>query len=114
MMQIETETRGGVAVVSLTGDVLGGPDGSALIDRLHELRATGTLNAVVDLTGVRHMNSSGLGMLIGALTSVRNAGGDLRLSGVGGRVHTLLTVTKLIGVFQTFETASDAAASYQE
>ena len=58
------------------------------------------------------MNSSGLGMLIGALTSVRNAGGDLRLAAVSGRVHTLLTVTKLIGVFQVFETSDAAVASF--
>jgi anti-sigma B factor antagonist len=113
MMQFETDTRDGVTVVSLTGDALGGPDGSALLDRLHALRTDGTPNVVVDLGGVRHMNSSGLGMLIGALTSVRNAGGDLRLSGVGGRVHTLLTVTKLIGVFQSFESADAAVASFQ-
>ena len=113
MMQIETETQDGVAVVSLTGDAMGGPDGSALLDRLHDLRADGLQNVVVDLGGVRHMNSSGLGMLIGALTSVRNAGGDLRLASVSGRVHTLLSVTKLLGVFQTFETVDAAVASFQ-
>jgi len=113
MMQFETETRDGVAVVSLTGDAMGGPDGSALLDHLHDLRADGAQNVVVDLASVRHMNSSGLGMLIGALTSVRNAGGDLRLAAVSSRVHTLLTVTKLLGVFQTFETSDTAVASFQ-
>lgn len=111
-MQFETESRDGVAVVSLTGDAMGGPDGSALLDHLHDLRSGGSTNVVVDLSSVRHMNSSGLGMLIGALTSVRNAGGDLRLAAVGGRVHTLLTVTKLLDVFQTYETTDAAVASF--
>ena len=111
-MQLDSDLHGDVALVRLSGDAMGGPDGAALLDRLHDLRAEGARNVVVDLGGVRHMNSSGLGMLIGALTSVRNAGGDLRLAALGSRVQTLLSVTKLLGVFQTFETADDALASF--
>lgn len=111
-MTISRTTTDGVAVLSLDGDALGGPDGSALHDALHQARGEGPLNAVVDLSGVRHMNSSGLGMLIGALTTARNAGGDLRLAAVGDRIRTLLEVTRLDGVFQSFETVADAVASY--
>jgi len=112
-MQIDSELHGDVALVRLAGDAMGGPDGAALLDRLHSLRADGASNVVVDLAGIRHMNSSGLGMLIGALTSVRNAGGDLRLAGLGSRIETLLSVTKLLDVFQTFETADRAVASFE-
>ena len=113
MMQIDSETRDGVALVTLAGDAMGGPDGSALLDRLHELRGDGSANVVVDLGGVRHMNSSGLGMLIGALTSARNAGGDLRLAAINSRIQTLLSVTQLLDVFQTFDTADQAVASFE-
>ena len=113
MMQIDSETRDGVALVTLAGDAMGGPDGSALLDRLHELRGSGSANVVVDLGGVRHMNSSGLGMLIGALTSARNAGGDLRLAAINSRIQTLLSVTQLLDVFQTFDTADQAVASFE-
>ena len=113
MMQIDLQTRDGVAVATLTGDAMGGPDGSALLDRLHALRADGARRVVVDLGGVDHMNSSGLGMLIGALTSARNAGGDLKLAAVPGRVQTLLSVTRLTDVFETHGTADAAVASYQ-
>ncbi|MEL6612948.1 MAG: STAS domain-containing protein, partial [Bacteroidota bacterium] len=58
------------------------------------------------------MNSSGLGMLIGALTIVRNAGGDLRLANVHARVTQLLTVTKLLGVFAIHDTVDEAVAAF--
>ena len=112
MMQIDLTDRDGVAVAALSGDAMGGPDGTVLLDKLHALRAAGTTRVVVDLGGVAHMNSSGLGMLIGALTSSRNAGGDLRLAAVPGRVQTLLSVTRLGDVFETFDTAEAAVASY--
>lgn len=112
-MDIQSSHHGSVIVVSLEGDALGGPDGSALHDTLHAERGDGPLNAVVDLEGVRHMNSSGLGMLIGALTTARNTGGDLRLTGASERIQTLLRVTQLDGVFQSFDTADKAVASFE-
>ena len=111
-MQIEHTDHEGVAVFALSGDALGGPDGSALHDQLHAVRADGPLHAVVDLGGVRHMNSSGLGMLIGALTTARNTGGDLRLAGVEGRIQTLLEITQLTGVFKSYGSVEEAVASY--
>ena len=58
------------------------------------------------------MNSSGLGMLIAALSSVRNGGGDLRLARVGERVHALLVITKLAAVFKQFPTLDEAVTSF--
>lgn len=111
-MHIEHKDHEGVAVLRLTGDALGGPDGSALHDTLHQSRGDGPIQAVVDLDGVRHVNSSGLGMLIGALTTARNTGGDLRLARVSDRARTLLEVTQLLGVFRTFDTVDEAVASF--
>lgn len=112
MMTIDLQERDGVAVAALSGDAMGGPDGTVLLDRLHTLRAAGTPHVVVDLSGLEHMNSSGLGMLIGALTSSRNAGGDLKLAAVPKRVQTLLSVTRLTDVFETHGTVDAAVASY--
>ena len=60
------------------------------------------------------MNSSGLGMLISAMTTLRNAGGDLRLANVADRIQSLLVITKLITVFKHFESVEDAAKSYED
>ena len=114
MMQFDVDEQDGVAVLALSGDVMGGPDGAALHDRLQNLKAAGRRNVVVDLDGVRFMNSSGLGMLIGALTTMRNAGGDLRLARVGQRVQSLLMITKLATVFQHYDSVDDAVASFSD
>jgi anti-sigma B factor antagonist len=111
-MQISLSEQGPVTVATLDGDALGGPDGSALHDALHSCPGGLPAHVVVDLSAVRHMNSSGLGMLIGSLTSVRQAGGDLRLAGASARIQTLLQVTRLLDLFQTFETADEAVASF--
>ena len=96
-MDITASDRDGVTVLTLDGDALGGPDGSALHDALHDARGNAPARVVVDLARVRHMNSSGLGMLIGALTTARNSGGDLRLAAPGERVTMLLDVTRAVG-----------------
>jgi anti-sigma B factor antagonist len=113
MMTFDVSDSDGVLVVTLDGDAMGGPDGSALLDRLHALRQEGRRNVVADLGGLRGMNSSGLGMLIAALSSVRNGGGDLRLARVGDRVRQLLVITKLAAVFRQFPTVEEAKASFQ-
>ena len=113
MMHFDVDERNGAAVIALSGDVMGGPDGSALHDQLQQLKSEGKRNVVIDLDGVRFMNSSGLGMLIGALTTMRNAGGDLRLARVGDRVQSLLMITKLSAVFVHHDTVDEAVASFQ-
>ena len=113
-MDITTSDRDGVTVITLDGDALGGPDGSAMHDALHSAKGDAPARVVVDLARVRHMNSSGLGMLIGALTTARSSGGDLRLAAPGERVVALLDVTQLSDVFQSFDTVDAAVASFED
>jgi len=68
---------------------------------------------VVDLGEVKFMNSSGLGMLIGALTTVRNAGGNLKLARASDKIEQLLVVTKLVTVFEHFDAVDEALASFK-
>ncbi|MEM6326123.1 MAG: STAS domain-containing protein [Bacteroidota bacterium] len=112
-MQIHVTDHDGVAVVALEGDAMGGPDGTVLMERIRERRAEGQTRFVVDLAGVERMNSSGLGMLIGALTTVHNADGHLVLANVHPRVHQLLDVTKLLGVFTLHDSEPAAVASFE-
>ena len=69
-------------------------------------------NVVVDMKNVNWMNSSGLGILIGGLTTMRNNGGDLRLANVTERIKSLLMITKLITVFDTYESLDLAVSSF--
>ncbi len=113
-MNYNVDERYNSVVITLKGNVMGGPDGSKLHDTLHELQEAGKTNVVVDLSKFKFMNSSGLGMLISAMTTMRNAGGDLRLAKVADRIQSLLVITKLITVFKHFESVEDAAKSYEQ
>ena len=111
-MTFDVDERYNAVVLKLKGNVMGGPDGAKLHDQLHELKGSGKKNVVVDLSKVKFMNSSGLGMLISAMTTMRNVGGDLRLANVADRIQSLLVITKLITVFKHYDSVEKAATSY--
>jgi anti-sigma B factor antagonist len=111
-MRFDTDERYNAVVLKLKGDVMGGPDGSKLHDKLRELKEAGQTNVVVDLSRVRFMNSSGLGMLIGGLATMRNSGGDLRLARAADRIQSLLVIAKLLSVFRHYESVDEAVESY--
>ena len=113
-MNYNVDERYNAVVVTLKGNVMGGPDGQKLHDTLHELKEQGKRNIVADLGKVKFMNSSGLGMMISALTTMRNAGGDLRLANVADRIQSLLVITKLITVFRHFDSVDEAVQSYED
>ncbi|MCH9008549.1 STAS domain-containing protein [candidate division KSB1 bacterium] len=111
-MKMDEKTSGDIVVLRLSGKIMGGPDASLLNDKLHELIEVGKTKVVVDLGSVEWMNSSGLGILIGGLTTMRNSGGDLKLANITDRIQSLLMITKLLTVFETFETIEEAAGSF--
>jgi anti-sigma B factor antagonist len=113
-MNFDVDERYNAVVIALKGNVMGGPDGSKLHDTLHELREQGKKHVVVDLSKVKFMNSSGLGMLISGLSTMRNSGGDLRLANVADRIQSLLVITKLITVFKHFDSVDEAVKSYED
>ncbi len=112
-MQIKEKMEDDVAVITLKGDLLGEPDTTNIRDKVHSLVNDDVKHVVIDLGGVNYMNSSGLGTLISALTSVRNSGGDLRLARVGGKVQNLFVMTQLVKVFDTYETVDRALVSFK-
>lgn len=113
-MNFNVDERYNAVVLQLKGNVMGGPDGAKLHDQLHEMKESGKKNVVVDLAKVKFMNSSGLGMLISGLTTMRNSGGDLRLANVADRIQSLLVITKLITVFKHFDSVEEAVDSFDE
>lgn len=112
-MRYDKEERYNAIVLRLKGNVMGGPDASDFQDELQELKDSGRNHVVVDVGRVKFMNSSGLGMLVGGMTSMRNAGGDLRLANVADRIRSLLIVTKLITIFKTYESVDEAVDSFE-
>jgi len=112
-MKFKTSEVKGVTVIELSGNVMGGPDAAALNDQLHKLVEADKKLVVIDLHEVKFVNSSGLGMLIGGLTTMRNAGGQLKLARASKKVETLIEVTKLLKVFDLHKTVTGAISSFK-
>lgn len=112
-MKFKTKEVKGITVIELNGNVMGGPDATELNEELHKLVSGGKAKVVVDLGDVKFMNSSGLGMLIRALTTMRNAGGDMKLARASEKIESLLIVTKLITVFDHHESVAKAVDAFQ-
>ncbi len=111
-MKLTTREDKGIVILEPKGKIMGGPDATLLHDKLHELIAQGKKKVVIDLAKVDWMNSTGLGILISGLTTMRNNGGELKLANVTEKIQSLLTITKLITVFETFDSVEQAAGSF--
>ena len=109
-MNFATDTRDNVTVVTLEGNLMGGPDAGTLNGRLHELLGAGVRNIVLDLTAVQFINSSGLGLLIGGVHAVRSGGAKLILAGASEKILTLIKITKLERIFEHHPTVDAAVA----
>ena len=111
-MNFKVSERYNCVVIEFKGNVMGGPDAVNLNEKLHELIESDKTNVVADLGKVKFMNSSGLGMLIGGLTTMRKAGGDLRIANATDKIESLLVITKLITVFKPVKSLEAAVESY--
>ena len=112
-MKMQDEVKGNAAILHLEGKVMGGPDATMFHGKLHELVSGNKKQVVVDLAKVEWMSSVGLGMLISALTTVKNAGGELKLANVTESIKSLLTITRLVTIFETHDSVDAAIASFK-
>ena len=92
---------------------MGGPDASLLNDKLHDYIEKRMSKVVIDLAQVDWMNSTGLGILISSYTTIRNNDGELKLANVTDKIQSLLTITKLVTVFDTYDSVEDALKSFK-
>jgi anti-sigma B factor antagonist len=110
-MKFKTTQQTGVTVIALQGNLMGGPDATVLNGKLHELIEARKTNVVIDLKGVEFMNSSGLGLLIGGVSTMRNAGGSLRFANASEKISGLITITKLGALFDMYPSVDAAVAA---
>ena len=112
MMQFSVSEKDGAAIVILEGEMVGGPDATLLSEQLHKLLQADKKKIILDMAQIHYMNSSGLGILIGGLTTVRNHGGDIKLLHLAPKLKELLRITKLDCVFDVFENEEEAIGSF--
>ncbi len=111
-MKFSTKEMNGVMVIKMEGSMLGGPEASELNNALHKLLDAKKKKIVVDLSGVSLMNSSGLGMLIGAVTTMRNAGGDMKIASAAEKVAQVFKITKIGNVIEQHDSVKSAVESF--
>ena len=104
--------EGDIVRIMIEGDVIGGPDAKTLHDLIRDLIDKKKTKIVLDLSKVELMNSSGLGILISALTTARQAKGDVLLLNVTDRIKSLLSITKLNSIFKTFDSFEMAKSNF--
>lgn len=112
-MKLSTREMQDVVVLEPKGKIMGGPDATVLHDQLHEYIKQGKKRVVIDLSKVDWMNSTGLGILISALTTLKRNQGELKLANVTDKIQSLLTITKLVTVFETYDSVELAASSFK-
>jgi len=112
-MEIKQSTDQNVLILTLNGELMGGPDADTFRRTIDNAIEEDKIQVVVDMEQVSWMNSSGIGMLISALSSLRSSSGDLKLANVSERLRRPLEITKLSSVFQQFPSVSAAIQSYK-
>jgi anti-sigma B factor antagonist len=110
-MTITENKHGRVTVISLKGNLLGESETIVVRETVRRLTERGELYVVLDLGGLKAINSTGLGVLVTALTSLRKRKGDLLLARLSEKVHSLMMMTHLIRVFNVYDTVERAVAS---
>ena len=103
----------GVTIVALEGKLTIGEGDVQLREEIKDLLADGVKKILIDLKGVRMMDSSGLGELVRTRASAQNADATIKLLHVEDKVAEVLEMTRLIGVFDTFDDEIDAIASFR-
>jgi len=111
-MKIKISEKYEAVVIELKGNVMGGDDTKTFNETLHKLIDEGKTRIVIDLSGVKFMNSSGLGMLIGGYTTLKKADGQLKLANVTDKIQSLLMITKLITIFDSYDSVEEAVKSF--
>lgn len=98
-MNFTKEIKNNHLILRLSGDLIGEDNGAAIIEVVTDAIQQKVLNCIVDISGLRYINSSGIGVLITILTKFRNKGGEVSLMRPSESVQKLLVITKLNAIF---------------
>jgi anti-sigma B factor antagonist len=104
----------GVSVVALDGRIVLGEESNALREKVKGLIAAGKKKIVLNMDNVTFIDSAGLGTLVAAHHSAKSQGAGLRLCHLGSKFQEVLQITKLLTVFEVFNTEAEAVASFSK
>jgi anti-sigma B factor antagonist len=112
-MQIEQRTVGEVAVIQVLGDITLGKGGDVILkDKIQSLLQQGYRKMLLDMGSVSYVDSAGLGQLVQVYATTSHLGGSLKLLNLTKRLKDLLVLTKLLTVFETYDSEEAALSSF--
>jgi len=103
----------GVSVVELDGRIVLGEESNSLREKLKSLVAAGKKKIVLNVANIKYIDSTGLGTLVAAHVSAKTQGASVRLCHLGQKFHDVMQVTKLLTVFDVYDTQAAAVSSFQ-
>lgn len=113
-MNFNTEIQQDIVIFNLSGDLIGEQSGFDVIKQANEHIAMGTIKCIIDISQLRYINSSGIGILITLLTKFRNKGGEVCLLKPSENVEKLLIITKLNAIFSVADTMDEAVEKIKD
>jgi anti-sigma B factor antagonist len=115
-MNIRTSTRqaGGVTIVDISGRIVLGEESASVRDLICDLLSKGQKQILLNLEAVDHIDSMGLGSLVGASVSVRNQGGELKLVNLPNKVADLMQLTKLYTLFDIMTSEAAGVKAFSQ
>jgi anti-sigma B factor antagonist len=111
-MHIEERPVGDVVVLDLKGKMTLGEGDELLKDKINSLVHQGRRKVVLNLEGVPYIDSAGLGEIVRTYTTISRQGGSMKLLNLTKRITDLLSITKLLTVFETYDNEADAVRSF--
>ena len=111
-MEIEERQAGNVMILDLKGELVIGEGDELLKDKIHSMLQQGHKRLLLNLEGVPYVDSAGLGQMVSTLNTVTRNGGALKLLNLTKRLQDLLSITKLLTVFDAFDNEQEALDSF--
>ena len=112
-LDVNERQAGDVTILDMSGEVRLGDSSVALRDSIRRLADAGKKKVLLNLAGVKYIDSTGIGELIASYTTVTRQDGQLKLLNLTDRIQNLLVITKLLTVFDSYENEAEALKSFQ-
>ena len=112
-LDLKERQAGDVTILDLTGEVRIGDSSVALRDSMRNLADQGKKKVLLNLAGVKYIDSTGIGELIASYTTIKRQSGQLKLLNLTDRVQNLLVITKLLTVFDSYDNEAEALKSFE-
>jgi anti-sigma B factor antagonist len=111
-MRITNSEVGSVSVVELDGRLVLGDESNSVREKLTSLVAAGKNKIVLNMANIKYIDSSGLGALVAAHVSAKTHGSSVRLCNLGQKFHDVMQVTRLLTVFDVYDSQAAAVSSF--